>query len=178
MKSLFLVGYMGAGKTTVAKELSMYYGFKYIDLDLYIEKKMRQKIEDVFKERGEDGFRIIERICLGEIADQSGVVVALGGGTPCFFDNMSVIKRAGTTVFLRMKVENLFKRLSGAHVRRPLLTGKSGDELYDFIKRQLEQRTMYYSKSDIIIDADGLSSEEIVNKIVYENLRKQTKTDF
>lgn len=170
MKTLFLVGYMGSGKSTVAKELSLYYGFKHVDLDRYIEHNTRQSISDIFAERGEFGFRIVERGFLGQLLDGkknlARMVVSLGGGTPCFFDNMACVKRAGITIFLRMKPENIVKRLVADAGRRPLLRGKRGAELTDFVEKQLAERERHYMMADVVVDVDGISTEEILSKIV------------
>ena len=100
MKRIFLIGYMGAGKTTVGKVLAERLGLSFIDLDFYVEGRFHKTIPQLFAERGEAGFRELERRMLREVAEFEDVLVSCGGGTPCFFDNMDFMNRAGQTVYL------------------------------------------------------------------------------
>ena len=111
MKRVFLVGYMGAGKTTVGKELAKLAGLSFIDLDYYIEGRYHKAVSQIFAERGEEAFREIERNMLHEVAEFEDVLISTGGGAPCFFDNMEFMNASGTTVYLKVSVEELAKRL-------------------------------------------------------------------
>ena len=91
---------MGAGKTTLGWALSKILRFRFYDLDWYIETRMRKTIAQIFEERGEDGFRVIERNMLHEVAEFENVIIACGGGTPCFFDNMDYLNQQGETVYM------------------------------------------------------------------------------
>ena len=100
MRRIFLIGYMGAGKTTMGKELSKQSGLSFIDLDHFMEGRYRKTVRQLFEEKGEETFRQIEKKALHEVADFENVVISTGGGTPCFFDNMAYMNSIGTTVYL------------------------------------------------------------------------------
>ena len=121
MKRIFLMGYMGAGKTTVGKKLSKQLNLSFIDLDYYIEGRYHKEIRQLFAEKGEEAFRDIERRMLHEVASFEDVLISTGGGTPCFFDNMDFMNEAGTTVYLKVSVDELANRLEVVDGK---LTGK------------------------------------------------------
>lgn len=98
MKSIIIIGYMGAGKTTVGKALAKELGVMFYDLDWYIESRMRKTVKQIFDEMGEEGFRQIEHNMLHEVAEFENVIVSCGGGTPCFFDNIDYMNQCGETV--------------------------------------------------------------------------------
>lgn len=103
MKSIIIIGYMGAGKTTVGKALAKELGVMFYDLDWYIESRMRKTVKQIFDEVGEEGFRQIEHNMLHEVAEFENVVVSCGGGTPCFFDNMEYMNQSGSTIYLKQR---------------------------------------------------------------------------
>ena len=152
MKRIILIGYMGAGKTTIGKALSKELGIIFYDLDWYIESRMRKTVSQIFAERGEEGFRKIEHSMLHEVAEFENVIISCGGGTPCFFDNMDYLNEQGQVVYLKATPEVLYKHLLMAKVERPLLKGKSHEELIAFIKEQLEKREPFYSKARYTLD--------------------------
>ena len=121
MKSIIIIGYMGAGKTTVGKALAKELGVMFYDLDWYIETRMHKTVKEIFDEKGEEGFRIIEHNMLHEVAEFENVVVSCGGGTPCFFDNMDYMNQLGTTVYLKATPETLHAHLQMGKGVRPLL---------------------------------------------------------
>ena len=156
MKRIFLIGYMGAGKTTVGKVLSRQLELSFIDLDHYIEGRYHKTVGQLFAEKGEDAFRDIERRMLREVAAFEDVLVSTGGGAPCFFDNMEFMNRAGKTVFLDVHPDVLFRRLRVAKQQRPILQGKEDDELKTFIIQALEKRAPFYHQAHYIFNADEL----------------------
>ena len=158
---IFLTGYMASGKTT---------NLGFIDLDWYIEERMHMSVRDIFAERGEDGFRQLEKNILHEVSEFENVVVACGGGTPCFFDNMDVMNSRGITVFLDAAQDVLFRRLKQAAANRPLVAGKSDDELRQTISEGLERRMPFYSKAAIRLDGSRLESRKQIEDTV-ETLR-------
>lgn len=162
MIRIILIGYMGAGKTTVGKALAKQLGVPFYDLDWYIETRMRKKVKEIFDERGEEGFRTIERNMLHEVAEFEDVVIACGGGTPCFFDNMDYINRQGDVVYLRGKPEVLFRHLKMGKGVRPLLLGKTDEELISYITDTLKTREEYYLKARHIIDIPLMNDEDQV----------------
>ena len=163
MKRIFLIGYMGAGKTTMGKALSARTGLTLIDLDQYIEKRYRKTIPQIFAEHGEEGFREIERNMLHEVAEFEDVLVSAGGGTPCFFDNMEFMGTSGTTVYLNVSVDELARRLETSKHPRPVLKGRKGEELKAFIKESLDGRRPYYEKATIIFNAEQMDTKLDVN---------------
>ena len=118
MRRIFLIGYMGAGKTTMGKELSKQSGLSFIDLDHFMEGRYRKTVRQLFEEKGEETFRQIEKKALHEVADFENVVISTGGGTPCFFDNMAYMNSIGTTVYLKASPQGLSERLEGTFGRR------------------------------------------------------------
>ena len=160
MKRIILIGYMGAGKTTIGKALSKELGIIFYDLDWYIESRMRKTVSQIFAERGEEGFRKIEHSMLHEVAEFENVIISCGGGTPCFFDNMDYLNEQGQVVYLKATPEVLYKHLLMAKVERPLLKGKSSEELIAFIREQLEKREPFYSKARYTLDVSLMDNYE------------------
>ena len=160
MVRIFLTGYMGAGKTTLGKAFARELGLSFIDLDWYIESRFYKTIPQLFAERGEDGFRRVEQNMLHEVGEFENVVISTGGGTPCFFDNMDYMNVQGQTVFLDVDVETLFRRLCVATQQRPILRGKSEEELRVFIEKALADRSPYYTKARYRFDGNQLENRE------------------
>lgn len=152
MVRVILIGYMGAGKTTIGKALAQDLGVTFYDLDWYISNRMRKTIAQIFEERGEDGFRQIERNMLHEVAEFEDVIISCGGGTPCFFDNIDYMNQQAPVVYLKAEPDVLFKHLAMSKNDRPLLRGKSQEELIAFIKDQLEKREPFYTKASYSLD--------------------------
>ncbi|MDD4489796.1 MAG: shikimate kinase [Paludibacter sp.] len=163
MQRFFLIGFMGSGKTAMGKLLAKRHGLTFIDLDSYIENKYRRTVAQIFAENGEWGFREIERNCLREVADFEDVVIATGGGAPCFFDNMDFMNQFGETIYIRLTPEHLSERLSASRAGvRPLLRDKTGDELQQYISETLQKREPYYLRAKRIIEG---TDEEIERQI-------------
>ena len=172
MKRIFLIGYMGAGKTTLGRALAEETGLQFIDLDCYIEKRYCKTISQIFAEKGEEEFRNIEKRMLHETGEFENVIISTGGGTPCFFDNIQYMNTQGTTVFLDVPLERLFIRLSIARCKRPLIKEKSDDELRAFIAEQLEKRAPYYKKALHTFRADKLEDKPQIELSVKEFRRQ------
>ena len=158
MKRIFLIGYMGSGKTTLGRAFAKDAGLSFIDLDWYIEERALRTISALFAEEGEEGFRRLERRMLHEVSEFEDVVIACGGGTPCYYDNMDFMMQAGITVYLDASEDVLFRRLKVASVNRPLLKGKTDSELRDFIAEGLKARMPWYGKAKLRMDACRLES--------------------
>ena len=163
MRRIILVGYMGSGKTTVGRALAKELGLQFYDLDWYIESRRHKTVPQIFAERGEEGFREIERNMLHEVAEFEDIVLSCGGGTPCFFDNMDYMNGQGDVIWLKADAEVLYKHLLMGKTERPLLKGKSPEELITFIKEQLEWREPYYSKARHVLDVNLMDTYEKIN---------------
>lgn len=163
MTRIIIIGYMGAGKTTVGKALSRALGIPFYDLDWYIESRMRKTVSQIFAEKGEEGFRRIEYNMLHEVAEFENVIISCGGGTPCFFDNMDYLNSQGETIYLKATPEVLYKHLRMGKTERPLLKNKTPEEMQRFITEQLQQREPYYSKSHHTLDVNLLDTYEKIN---------------
>lgn len=166
MKRIFLTGYMASGKSTLGRAFSLASGLGFVDLDGYIEERMHHTVGELFAMYGEEGFREIERKMLHEAAYFEDVVISCGGGTPCFFDNMDFMNACGITVFLDVNVPRLHERLKKGRAGRPLLSGKTDEELMDFIVKGLEKRLPFYSRSRIRIDGSRLEDRKQIKDTV------------
>ena len=160
MIRIILLGYMGAGKTTVGHALAKDLGLMFYDLDWYIETRMHTTVAQIFKERGEDGFRQIERNMLHEVAEFENVIISCGGGTPCFFDNMEYMNQQGETIYLQCSPEVLAKHLRMGKTVRPLIVGKTDEELHQYIRESLVAREPYYTKAKHTLNVDLMDNYE------------------
>lgn len=161
---IFLIGYMGAGKTTIGQQLATRLGYKFLDMDHVIEEKMQQSVSQIFSEKGEEEFRRLERECLDKISTEQNVVVATGGGAPCFYDNMERMNAYGLTVYLCLSPEQLQERLELSHKnKRPLLAQREGKELLDFIRQNLSEREPFYRKATLVVSG---TDEEMFQQIL------------
>ena len=171
MTRIILIGYMGAGKTTIGKALAQELGVPFYDLDWYIETRMRRTIKQIFDEKGEEGFRRIEHNMLHEVAEFENVVVSCGGGTPCFYDNIDDMNSQAQVVYLKASPEVLYEHLQMGRRVRPLLLGKSPDEERRSSGEQLAQRESFYSKANYTLNVDLLDNFTKIQTTI-ENLRK------
>jgi len=163
---IYLIGYMGSGKTTAGKKLASRLGYNFIDLDDAIEKEQNLTISEIFKNNGQAEFRIIEKEALKKTFGYTNTIVSTGGGTPCFFNNMDEMNKHGKTIYIELTPKALVSRLIGAKNKRPLISGKSGTELLVFIKEELALREPFYNKSHIKVSGLGLipkTIEELVS---------------
>ena len=165
MRRIILIGYMGVGKTTVGKVLSRKLGLDFYDLDQYIENRFHQKIPEIFATKGETGFRELEQRMLHEVCEFEDVLLSCGGGTPCFFDNMDYMNRQGLTIYLKSTPDILAAHLSMSKNPRPLIKGKSPEELHTYIKESLEKREPFYSQAHYTYDIPLLSQQRNVDKV-------------
>jgi shikimate kinase len=164
---IYLVGYMGCGKTTTGKLLAERLGYDFIDMDDCIQKITGQSITSIFKAKGEKYFREVEARILRSI-EQENVVVATGGGCPLHHNNIDYILNNGRSVYLKMTPELAFERLKDAKSDRPLLKGLSDKLLLDWIKGQMAQRERVYTLANIQISADEIDFENLVAKVQFK----------
>jgi len=163
---IILIGYMGAGKTTLGHALARKTGMPFYDVDWYVENRMRKTARQLFEERGEDGYRKLEKTLLHEVAEFENVVISCGGGTPCFFDNIDYLNQQGETIYLKTSIDILLKHLSMARKERPLLIGKSDEELRQYIEKQLAERRPFYEKAKHTLDISLLDTHEKIQEAV------------
>lgn len=166
MTRIILIGYMGAGKTTVGKALAKSLGLPFYDLDWYVEERYRRTIPQLFETVGEAGFREIERKMLHEVAEFEDIVLSCGGGTPCFFDNMDYMNRVAQTVYLKASPDVLCRHLKMGKTERPLLKGKTEDELHRYIADSLAAREPYYSRAHYALNVNLLDSYDKIKDSV------------
>jgi len=168
---IVLLGYMGVGKSVVGKQLSKIIGYSFVDLDAYIEKRERKSIADIFKTKGEIYFRKKEHQYLKEIianTSNSKIVLSLGGGTPCYANNMNLLKNNTVTSFyLQLPPADLSNRLFPIKETRPLIKEiNSPEKLTEFIAIHLFERQLFYNQAKYRIAVKGLSIQEITALIV------------
>lgn len=162
---VFLIGYMGGGKTTVGKKLASRLGCSFLDLDHLIEEVYKKSITDIFKEEGEIVFRESEKKLLQSCFNRSNTVISCGGGTPCFFDNLLLMKQNGLVVYLKLSPGILFRRLKQAKTKRPLLAEMTDLELMAFINSELEKRAVYYEQADLIFKGENLNPVDLASEV-------------
>ena len=167
---ILLLGYMGSGKSVVAKQLSKVLQYPFIDLDTAISKDQNLSIEQLFKTKGEIFFRAKEALVLNRLLEGSDTsIIALGGGTPCYGDMMQKLTqtRGVVTIYLNAKIDTLTNRLFSQMQTRPLISHISDKEvLTDFVGKHLFERNFYYQQALHKISVDKKSVEEIVQEIV------------
>ena len=159
---IYLVGYMGCGKSTIGRKLAKLLSMNFIDLDKYIEERYFKTIPLIFEEEGERNFREKEQRSLHEVSQFEDVVVSTGGGAPCFFDNMEVMNNTGITVYISPDTEILASRILKSKNERPLVSGKSKEELIVFINEALVKRIPFYEQAKIIIRGENNLDPELV----------------
>lgn len=164
---IFLVGFMGSGKTTLGKQLARKLGYRFIDQDDYIEETSGFTIAEYFAKHGEQAFRKYEHEALKNLLELDNVVISTGGGAPCFFNNIDIMNENGLAIYLRMKPEVLKSRLKHAQAERPLIKGKTEEELLEFIKSKLTEREPFYLKAKHVIESMDLKSEDLHQLVSY-----------
>ncbi len=165
---IFLVGYMGAGKTSLGKKLAQNLGLKFVDLDQQVELQQNATIVELFDTKGEIAFRAMEQEVLDMLLKQDNYVMATGGGTPCFEATMEKLKHYGTTIYLKMEPRELANRLLHARKERPLIKDKTEEELIVYISESLAQREKVYNLAHITINS-GYETKlnEIASELIH-----------
>jgi shikimate kinase len=160
---------MGCGKSTMGRALSASLNLMFIDLDTFLEERYFKSIPQIFAEEGEESFRRKERKVLEEVAAFDNVIVATGGGAPCFFDNMELMNNSGFCIFLDVEIDSLVTRLLRAKTERPLIKGKSPDELRLFIEGMMQKRRPFYEKARHILKGKDILPEQVLELVRLEN---------
>ena len=169
INTIFLFGYMGAGKTVIGKSLSKSIKYEFYDLDNFIEMGEKKKISEIFNDHNEVYFRNLENKYLRALSQKKEKkVISLGGGTPCFENNIEIITNTpdSTSIYLKASVKSLINRLKNGKTKRPIISHlKSDDDLKDFINKHLFERSFYYQKADIKVTTDDLEINQIIKLI-------------
>ncbi len=147
---IYLIGFMGCGKSTIGRQLAELLDFAFVDLDDYITEWQGKSIAEIFDTKGEKEFREIERDALGMLSGMVNTVIATGGGTPCFHDNLEWMQTTGMTIYLNTPTHLLAQRLKQETHHRPLLANLNDHELSDFIDKKIHERSSFYNQSEII----------------------------
>jgi len=158
---IFLIGFMGCGKTTLGRKLASRLGYEFIDLDEVFETQVGTTIAEYFSKFGEDAFRKLESEVLKQTEYPERAVIATGGGLPCFFDNMEWMNAHGKTVYIQLSPKTLAGRLENEKDARPVLRGQHGDDLVAFIAGKLAERDKFYNRAAIIADGLSLTAEKM-----------------
>jgi shikimate kinase len=161
---IFLIGFMGCGKSTLGKRLARLLSYTFVDLDTVIETRAGETISRYFEHHGEEAFRLLEKECLREDLPEDNVVVATGGGAPCYFDNMQWMNQHGITVYLMLPAKALASRLKGS-ADRPLIKGLTSEELLEFIQEKLRVREPFYKQAVYWVDGLDLTAEKLAGYI-------------
>ena len=165
MNRIYLIGFMGCGKTSWGKKLAAGLGFRFIDLDHVLEAKAGMTIPEYFATHGEEAFRRLESDVLKQTDYPENVVVSTGGGLPCFFDHMDWMNYTGQTVYIHLSPKALAVRLENAKTPRPVLQGKKGDELVAFIEHKLAEREGFYAQATHIVSGIDMSVEGLMGVV-------------
>ncbi len=162
---IYLIGYMGCGKSTLGRKLSTHLNLQFVDMDHYIEERNYKTIPQIFAEEGEAEFRKKERKALEELSEFHDIVIATGGGAPCFFDNVELMNKTGKTIFLNINPKILADRLLKSKTERPLIKGKSREELVAFINETLKKRNEFYKKAEFQITKTNIVLHDLKKMI-------------
>ena len=165
---IFLLGFMGSGKSYWGRQLSQKLQVPFFDLDEQIVNSEGTSINDIFDKKGEEYFRLLEKDTLHIITEsRESMIMACGGGTPCFFNNIEYMNQEGTTVWLDVPMKVLYERLIKERARRPLLKNLSDDQVWSFILKKFADRKIYYEQSEIIINEDPILLDSLIEKVFH-----------
>ena len=169
---IFIIGYMGAGKTTLGKHLAERLNYHFFDLDEMIETSTGYSIGRYFEKFGEGAFRQKEREVLLSHLEDRETVIATGGGTPCFADNMALMNQKGITVYVDTRIETIINRLAGEEHQRPLLKNIPPDQFPEFIRDHIKARQAFYSKALIRVEGEEVDFERLVDAVRFADDRR------
>ena len=166
---IFLIGFMGSGKTHWGKQIAAQLKLDFFDLDEEIVRSEGKTVADIFAACGEEHFRMIEKEALESlIEDHPSMVLSCGGGTPCFFNNIETMKKYGVVVWLNTHADVILERLIREKSSRPLLKNIADEDLKAYVIRKLNERRMYYEQSDVVVDKENsISMNEFIQTILH-----------
>lgn len=165
---IFLIGFMGSGKTHWGRLLSEKLGIRFFDLDEQVAEQAGKSIPEIFEQEGEEQFRQMEKEVLHIISEShDSFVMACGGGSPCYFNNIEYMNQSGTTVWINTPLETLFERLVKEKEKRPLIRDLSDDQLKGFIGKKFADRRIYYEQARLKVDEQPVRLEQLIEKIFH-----------
>ncbi len=166
---IFLIGFMGSGKTHWGRQLSAKLNLPFYDLDTVMIEKENRSVADIFSEKGEEYFRYLEKETLEDIsAEQESFILSCGGGTPCFFNNIEFMKKNGKVIWLNTSIDMLTQRLKKERLSRPLISDVEEDDLRRYIIRKLTERRMYYQQADVTVGEETTNLDALI-RILLQN---------
>ena len=164
---LYLIGYMGCGKSTIGRKIARFAHLRFVDTDSLVEQREAATVADVITYQGEEYFRCVEQTVLESTAEEDNLVVSTGGGLPIWGDNMARIGQLGVSIYLRRSPQNILSRLSPyGRQKRPKFRGLNDEELLAFMTSHMAEREPVYSKADIVIDCDTMADSDIIDLIM------------
>jgi shikimate kinase len=165
---IFLLGFMGSGKTYWGRQLSQKLQVPFFDLDEQIVNAEGRSINEIFDSSGEEYFRLLEKDTLHIITEShDSMVMACGGGTPCYFNNIEYMNREGTTIWLDVPIQVLYERLLKERSRRPLLKDLSDHQVRAFIIKKFSDRKIYYEQAEIVVNEDPILLDSLIEKVFH-----------
>lgn len=165
---IFLIGFMGSGKTHWGRLLSQKLSIPFFDLDEQVAGHAGKSIPEIFQAEGEEHFRLMEKEVLHIITEShDSFVMACGGGSPCYFNNIDYMNQSGTTVWINTPLETLFDRLVKEKEKRPLIKTLSDEQLHSFISKKFADRKIYYEQANIMVDEEPVELEKLIQKIFH-----------
>ncbi|MDR1864657.1 MAG: shikimate kinase [Bacteroidales bacterium] len=163
--NIFLTGFMGSGKTTIGRRMAEIIGFDFVDTDSLIEKEEGNNISRIFSERGEEAFRNIEHRLLKSLLQRDYTVISTGGGMPCHHHHMDMMLANGKVVYLHTLPQTLAKRLMRSHTERPLIKGKTPEELQEYIAAKLAEREPFYLRANVVVQTEEFSMDLLLRSL-------------
>ena len=164
--NVVLVGFMGVGKTTIGTKLAKILHYNFIDIDAFIQEEQNTSISEIFNLYGENYFRKIEQKALHQVLNLDNYVIATGGGTPCFYNNIDLINKKAESIYVSMPAKAIYSRLINAKTSRPLVKNKSENDLLQYIETTLSYREKFYNKCKIHVNALSLNINELSQQII------------
>ncbi|OSZ80232.1 shikimate kinase [Chitinophagaceae bacterium IBVUCB2] len=165
---IFLIGFMGSGKTHWGRLLSEKLGIRFFDLDEQVTEHAGKSVVEIFATEGEEHFRLMEKDVLHIITEShDSFVMACGGGSPCYFNNIEYMNQSGTSVWINAPLDVLFERLIAEKDKRPLIKNLSDEQLKNFISKKFADRRIYYEQADVTVDDEPVLLDGLINKIFH-----------
>lgn len=176
---IFLIGFMGSGKTHWGRRLGAKLNIPFYDLDTVIVEQEQKTVADIFAEKGEEYFRNLEKDTLERISDeQESFILSCGGGTPCFFNNIEFMKKKGKVIWLNTSIDMLTQRLHKERMSRPLISEVDDEDLRRYIIKKLSERRMYYQQADVTVGEENTNLDELIDILMQNQQPDRLKEEL